>query len=69
MEARNRIVPARQATLASGIDSLESIPGHLKSQKIWALVKRKDLHAMGPVSGVSDTLDNASSSMGTLKGV
>jgi hypothetical protein len=35
--SRNRVVvPARQATLSGGIDSLESIPGLLKSLKIWA---------------------------------
>jgi hypothetical protein len=35
---RNRvIVPVRQATLAGRIDSLESIPGLLKSLKIRAL--------------------------------
>ncbi len=34
----NRVaIPARQAKLAGGIDSLESIPGLLKSLQIWAL--------------------------------
>jgi hypothetical protein len=38
--ARNRIgnrviVPARKATKAGGIDSLESIPGLLKLKKFW----------------------------------
>ena len=43
MGARSRasrnsvVVPARQATQAGGIDSLESIPGLLKSLKIRAL--------------------------------
>jgi hypothetical protein len=32
------IVPARQATQAGGIDSLESIPGLHKRLQIWPLV-------------------------------
>jgi hypothetical protein len=37
-EYRNRVVvPARQATSCGGIDSLESIPGLLKSLKILPL--------------------------------
>jgi hypothetical protein len=47
MGARNRVgirvvVPARQATLASGINSSEPIPGLLKSLKIRALAGRYD---------------------------
>jgi hypothetical protein len=39
--SRNRVVvPARQATKAGGIDSLESIPGLLKSSKILVLDSR-----------------------------
>jgi hypothetical protein len=30
------VVPARQATLAGGIDSSQSIPGLLKRLQIWA---------------------------------
>ncbi len=41
--ARNRFVPASQATKAGGNDSLESIPGLLKSLKIWALLRGKGM--------------------------
>jgi hypothetical protein len=36
------VVPARQATKAGGIDSLESILGLLKSLKIRARLQRQD---------------------------
>ncbi len=39
----NRVsIPARQVKLAGGIDSLESIPGLLKSLNFWALVGQVD---------------------------
>jgi hypothetical protein len=41
--SRNRvIVPARQATLAGGVHSLESILGVLKSLRIRALIRMGD---------------------------
>jgi hypothetical protein len=54
MGARNRvIVPARQATLAGGTNSLESIPGLHKRLKIRAQGEKRE---MNDVKLLGDTI-------------